>query len=90
MRHVCHLGILGHVIVNWDAKKHKNAIFGLKSYWFVYHSKTTRRVQLKFVDNVGNYKWFMQTEFEGTQSPDQNVTGRNEQKVGNFEPIYLG
>ena len=41
------------------------AIFGLK-----------RRAQLTFVHNVGNYEWFMQTEFGGTRSRDQNFTCR--------------
>ena len=31
---------------------------------------------LKFVHNVGAYKWFMQTGFGGSQSRDQNFTGR--------------
>ena len=52
------------------------AIFGLKIYLFAYNSKTTWRAQLKFVHNVGDYKWFMQTEFGSTWSRDQNVTDR--------------
>ena len=31
---------------------------------------------LKFEHNVGAYKWFMQTEFEGARSRDQCFTGR--------------
>ena len=33
-------------------------------------------MKLKFVHNVGAYKWFMQTEFGGARFCDQNVTGR--------------
>ena len=51
-------------------------IFGLKVYCFAYNSKTIWRAQLKFRHNVDAYKWFVQTEFVGTRSRDQNVTGR--------------
>ena len=74
-------GVLGHVIVNSNTKKKtkKNGDFWLKNllirlHW--YNSNTIIRAQLKIVHNVGNYKWFLQTEFEGTRSRDQNVTGR--------------
>ena len=33
------------------------------------------QVKLKSRHNVGAYKWFMQTEFGGAWSRDQNVTG---------------
>ena len=52
------------------------AIFGLKIYLFAYNSKTSWRVKLKFVHNVGTYKWFMQAEFGGARLRDQNVTGK--------------
>ena len=39
---------------------------------------------------MGAYKWFMQTEFGGPRSHDQNVTARNWAESGHFEPIYLG
>ena len=48
----------------------KVAIFGLKLYWLDYNSKTTWRVNLKFVHNVGAYKWFKQTEIGGARSSD--------------------
>ena len=54
----------------------KKAIFGLKNYWFASNSKTIWRAQLKFWHSVGAYKRFMQTQFGGARSRDQNVTGR--------------
>ena len=54
----------------------KNGDFRLKIYYFAYNSKTTWRVELKFVHNVGAYKWFMQIKFGGARSRDENVTGR--------------
>ena len=65
-------------------------IIGLKIYWFAYNSKTTWPAQLKFVHNVGNYKWFMQIEFGGIWSRDQNVTGRKWAGKGRFWTIHLG
>ena len=50
-------------------------------------TRRARRAVLKFVHNLGNYEWFIQTECGGTQSCDQNVTGR---KVHDLKPIYLG
>ena len=47
-----------------------------------YNPKTTRRTQLKFAQNVADYNWFKQTEFEGTRSRDQNVTGRKWEESG--------
>ena len=44
-------------------------------YWPL-TQKTTWRARLKFELNVGDYKWFMQTEFGGTRSCEQNATGR--------------
>ena len=52
------------------------AIFGFKIYQLPYNSKTTWRAKLIFVHNVGTYQCFMQTEFGGAQSRDQNFTGR--------------
>ena len=64
----------------WDPRSHdresKNAIFGLKIYSFAYNSNTTSCALLKFVHNVGNYIWFMQTKFGCTQSRDQNATSQ--------------
>ena len=66
------------------------AIFGLKSYYFADNSKTTWRAQLKLRHNVDAYEWFTQTEFGGTRSRDQMLQAENEQKVDDFETIYLG
>ena len=44
---------------------------------------------MKFEHYVGAYECFMQIEFGGSRSRDQNFTGRNGQKV-EFESIYLG
>ena len=59
-------------------------MFGLKIYYLAYNLKTTWRAQLKFVHNVGDYQCFMQTEFGGTGSRDQNVTGRKWAEIGRF------
>ena len=40
------LRILGHVIVNWDTKKHKMAIFGLKIYYTI-HFITQKPLDVK-------------------------------------------
>ena len=85
------LGILGHVIVDWNTKKHKKTvIFGLKSYYIAYHSKTTWRAKLKFGHSVGAYKCFMKTKFGGAGHMTKILQAKSEQKVDNFEPIYLG
>ena len=39
---------------------------------------------------MGAYECFMQTEFGGGRSRDQNFTGRILTKVDEFEPICLG
>ena len=66
-------------------KKHKKmAIFGLKIYLLVYNSKSTRRAKLNFGYNSGTYEWFMQKEFEGAWSCDQNVTRQKWAESGRF------
>ena len=85
------LEILGLVIVNWDTKKRKKtATFGLKSYYFVYNSKTIWRARLKFVHNVDVYECFIQTEFGGAGHVTKILLAENGQKLDEFEPIYLG
>ena len=72
------LVILDYAIVNWDTKntKKKTVIFGLKSYWIAYNSKTTWPAKLKSGHNVGAYECFVQTEFRGARLRDQNFTGQ--------------
>ena len=57
-------------------KTSKNGNFGLKLYEFTCNSKTIWRTKLKFVRNVGAYKWLVQTEFGGARLRGQNVTGQ--------------
>ena len=59
--------------------RHKNITTRFLASKFIYWpltQKTTWRARLKFELNVGDYKWFMQTEFGGTRSCKQNATGR--------------
>ena len=68
------------------------AIFGLKIYLFAFNSKSSWCVELKFGHNVGDYKWFMKTEFGVPGHVTKMLEAENGQKVDKFEPIfsYLG
>ena len=83
-------GILGHVIVNWDTKKHKKtAIFVLKTYFFAYTLKPFR-VQSR---NLGTIWVFMNALCKPSLGTPSHVTkilkAENGQKVDQFELIYL-
>ena len=66
------LGILGHMIVNWDTK--------IRQFLAWQSMKTTWRAKLKCVHNVGAYECCMQTEFVGARSREQNFTDRKWEK----------
>ena len=58
--------IFGFLVIETQ-KKHKK---------IAYNSKTAWPAKLKSGHNVGAYECFVQTEFGGAQSHDQNFTGR--------------
>ena len=70
------LGILGHVIVNWDTKNIQNGNFWLQKLLNRLQFQNHLAWQLKFEHNVCDYKCFTQSEFGGTRSRGHNVTGR--------------
>ena len=85
------LGIVGHVIVNYNTKTiGRNGNFWLENLLVCLSLKTTSRAKLKFGHNMCSNGGFMHSELGVPGHVTAILKAENGQKVDEFKTIYLG